>query len=61
MKKQIAADIIKAIAPIRERIKEYSSNPDLLDKIAREGAERARESARKTLEEVRRIIGFRVK
>lgn len=61
LKKQIAADIIKAIAPIRERIKEYSSNPDLLDKIAREGAERARESARKTLEEVRRIIGFRVK
>lgn len=61
LKKQIAADIIKAISPIRERIKEYSANPDLLDKIAREGAERARESARATLEEVRKIIGFRVR
>jgi len=61
LKKQIAADIIAAIAPIRERILEYSANHELLDKIAREGAERARESARATLEEVRRIIGFRVK
>lgn len=59
LKKQIAADIAKFNAPIRERILEYSSNTELLDRIARDGAERARENARKTLEEVRQIIGFR--
>lgn len=59
LKKQIAADIAAFNAPIRERILEYSSNTALLDKIAREGAEKARENARKTMDEVRRIIGFR--
>lgn len=59
MKKQIAKDLCAVIAPIRERIEEYSSNPDLLDKVARQGAEVARASAAATLREVRRIIGFR--
>ena len=59
LKKQIAEDICKMVAPIRERIIEYSNNQELLDRIAREGAERARESASATLKEVRKIIGFR--
>ena len=60
LKKQIAEDLCKTIAPIRERINEYKANKELLDRIAREGAERARQSAADTLKEVRRIIGFRV-
>lgn len=60
LKKQLAQDIIDATTPIRERIAEYSANTELLDKIAREGAEKARESASKTLRAVREIIGFRV-
>ena len=59
MKKQIAEDVIKVTNPIRESILEYSSNKELLDKVAKEGADRARESASATLEEVRRIIGFK--
>ena len=59
LKKQIAEDIIKTVSPIRERIREYSSNTQLLDRIAQEGAEVARESASQTLKEVRKIIGFR--
>lgn len=59
LKKQLAADINDYCAPIRERIGEYSANSDLLKRIAREGAERAREHAQKTLQEVRHIIGFR--
>lgn len=59
LKKQLAADINAYCAPIRERIGEYSANQDLLKRIAREGAERAREHAQKTLQEVRHIIGFR--
>ena len=60
MKKQLAEDIVKTLAPIRERILEYSGNTELLDKIARQGAEKARESASATLKEVRKIIGFKV-
>ncbi len=59
LKKQIAADLCTVVAPIRERIAEYSANEELLDKIAAEGAEKARASAQGTIEEVRRIIGFR--
>ncbi|MBR5652996.1 MAG: tryptophan--tRNA ligase [Prevotella sp.] len=59
MKKQIAQDLVAVIKPIRERIEDYSANKELLDKIAREGAEIARASAQATLKEVRKIIGFR--
>ena len=59
LKKQIAADLCAIIAPIRQRIEDYSANTELLDRIAREGADRARESASATLREVRRIVGFR--
>lgn len=59
LKKQIAQDLCKVVAPIREQILDYSSNTELLEKIARQGAEAARESAAATLREVRKIIGFR--
>ena len=58
LKAQLAADLVALTTPIRERILELSSDQEFLNKVAREGAERARESARKTLEEVRHIIGF---
>lgn len=59
LKKQLAEDVIKFTSPIRERILDFSSNPDYMDKVAREGAEKARVSADKTIREVRQIIGFR--
>lgn len=60
MKKQLAEDLNKTVAPIRERIIEYSANKELLDRVAKMGAEKARESAAKTISEVRKIIGFKV-
>jgi tryptophanyl-tRNA synthetase len=60
MKKQLAEDLNKTVSPIRERILEYSSNKDLLDRVAKMGAEKAHESAAATLREVRKIIGFKV-
>ncbi|MBQ0103318.1 MAG: tryptophan--tRNA ligase [Prevotellaceae bacterium] len=60
LKKQLAEDIVKTIAPIRERIIEISSDSARLDRIAQIGAEKARENAAKTLRDVRKIIGFRV-
>ena len=48
MKKQLAEDINKFCAPIRERILDMAANTEYLDKVARMGAEKARESASKT-------------
>ena len=59
LKKQIATDVCNTVAPIREKILEYSADQNCLDKIAKQGAEIARESASNTLREVRKIIGFR--
>lgn len=59
MKKQLAEDIISFNAPIRERINNIMADDVYLDKVAREGAEKARESARKTINDVREIIGFK--
>ena len=59
MKKQLAADINAFCAPIRERILDIQDDKELLSRVARIGAEKARESASKTIDEVRHIIGFR--
>jgi tryptophan--tRNA ligase len=45
-------------SPIRERILAYAADTEYMDKVAREGAEKARASADKTIREVRKIIGF---
>lgn len=59
MKKQLAEDIVNFTTPIRERIEDILQNNAYLSKVAKEGAEKARESAAKTLHEVRKIIGFK--
>lgn len=59
LKKQLAEDIVRFTSPIRERIMDFSANPEYMDRVAREGAEKARASAEKTIREVREIIGFR--
>ncbi len=59
MKKQLAEDIISFNAPIRERIIEIMADDTYLGKVVREGAEKARESARETIKDVREIIGFK--
>ncbi|MDR0542280.1 MAG: tryptophan--tRNA ligase [Dysgonamonadaceae bacterium] len=59
LKKQLAEDIIKVTTPIRERINDIKNDEAYLHKVTKEGAEKARESAGKTLGEVREIMGFR--
>ncbi len=59
MKKQLAADIIKYVSPIRERIETIYNDEAYLSQVAHQGAEKARESAAATLKEVRNILGFR--
>lgn len=59
MKKQIAEDIIKVTYPIRGRINEILSDKKYLAKVVKEGGEKARASASKTIREVREIIGYK--
>lgn len=59
LKKQLAADIIAVTTPIRERILEIEKDDAFLHRVTMEGAEKARESARKTLKEVREIMGIK--
>lgn len=59
MKKQLAEDIITFNAPFRERITDILANEEYLRKVTKMGAEKARESASRTLADVRRLIGFR--
>lgn len=59
LKKQLAEDMVIFVAPLTEKIKELSSDNDYIRKVARLGAEKARESAAKTIKEVREIIGVK--
>lgn len=59
LKKQLAEDIVQFTNPVREKILEFSADVAYMDRVAREGAEKARESAEKTIREVRQIIGFK--
>lgn len=59
LKKQLAEDMIRFTAPLRERILELSANEAYLSKVVKMGAEKAHESGAKTVKEVREIIGFR--
>ena len=59
MKKQLAVDMIDFTAPFRDRIKELLSDEAQISRVAAMGREKARESAAKTVNEVREIIGFK--
>lgn len=57
-KKQLAADMIAFISPIREKIVDLDNNEEMLQKIAQQGAEKARMSAKETLDGVRELMGL---
>jgi tryptophanyl-tRNA synthetase len=59
LKKQLAEDIITFTTPIRERINEIYNDDDYLRKVVTMGAEKARESASKTVRDVREILGYK--
>lgn len=58
LKKQLAEDIITFLKPVQKRIRELEADEAYLAKIMKQGAERARESGARTLQEVRKAIGF---
>ncbi|MEN8226655.1 MAG: tryptophan--tRNA ligase [Bacteroidota bacterium] len=59
LKKQLAEEMITFTTPIRERINAIYNDSDYLGKVVKMGAEKARESASKTVREVREILGYK--
>ena len=58
MKKQLAEDMVRFIAPIREKAEAIQQDTDYLKKVMMQGAEKARASAKATMEVVRQAIGL---
>ena len=58
MKKQLAEDMVLFIAPIREKAEAIRNDEKLLKEVMEKGAEKARKSARATMELVREAIGL---
>lgn len=58
MKKQLAEDMAAFIRPIREHAADLQKNETEIRRILKEGAEKARESAARTVEGARRLIGI---
>ncbi len=59
LKKQLAEDILAITTPIRERVNDILADEEYLAKVVKQGAEKARERASKTLAEMRHIMGIR--
>ncbi|MEZ5008697.1 MAG: tryptophan--tRNA ligase [Chitinophagales bacterium] len=58
LKQQLAEDIIQFTSPLKEKIVDLENNEQLLKQIAKDGAERARESAIATIKGVKERMGI---
>ena len=58
LKKELAEDMIRFISPIRERAEAIHADDAFLKKLIAEGGEKARASAKKTIEATRRLMGL---
>ncbi len=58
MKKQLAEDMIKFITPIRQKAEAIRNDENYLKKVMEKGAEKARKSAKATMELVRQAMGL---
>ena len=55
-KRQLGAKINEKMAEIRQRRKYYEEHPEEVERIIREGSEKARQEAQKVLAEVRKLV-----
>ncbi len=58
MKKQLGEHMVQFIAPIREKSEAIRNNTGYLNEVMEKGAEKARQSARQTMELVRDAMGL---
>jgi tryptophanyl-tRNA synthetase len=59
MKKQLAEDMVKFIAPIREKVEGILADETYLKHVMETGAEKARKSSKATMEIVRESMGLK--
>jgi len=59
MKKQLGEDMVKFISPIREKVNAILRDEDYLRKVMEQGADKARKSAKATIEKAREAIGLK--
>jgi tryptophanyl-tRNA synthetase len=59
MKKQLGEDMVKFISPIREKVNAILGDEKYLRRVMEQGAEKARKSAKATMELVREAIGLK--
>lgn len=59
MKKQLAEDMVNFIAPIRDKVEAILSNEQYLQDVMEQGAEKARKSAKATMQIVREAMGLK--
>jgi len=58
LKKQLAEDMIKFMSPIRQKTQDILDNDAYLVEVMEKGAQKARESAQKTMNLVREAMGL---
>jgi tryptophanyl-tRNA synthetase len=58
-KKPVIDKIVEEVRTMRRRAQEFEDNADLVRSIVTEGADKAREAARQTLDDVRRVMHLR--
>ena len=58
MKKELAEDMVKFISPIRKKVDSILKDEKYLQKVMKQGAEKARKSAEVTIKLVRDAIGL---
>ena len=59
IKEKLAGAIYRELEPIQKRRAELEKDPEYVDRVIREGAEKARKVAQETVAEVREKMGLR--
>jgi len=55
-KRELAANIIEELKPIREKRKYYEEHPELVDEIIKNGTEKARKKAKEVMKEIKQAM-----
>ena len=55
-KRELANNINEFLNPIREKRKYYEENPEIVDKILKDGTEKARKTAKETMRKVKKAM-----
>ena len=59
-KQPVIEAVLRELKPMQERAREYTEQPDLVKSIILEGTEKARDTAKETMEEVRAAMGLAI-